>query len=54
MIAFLIVLGFNIYWYNKYGKEEYFEMYSFKYVWLSIMCWAYYAFGIACLLIDLI
>lgn len=51
MVAFLIVLGFNLYWYFDKGQQRYFDMYSYqKSDWVAIFIWAYNAFGVWCLL----
>lgn len=51
MIAFLIVLGFNLYWYHQYGKTNYLNLYKFsvKGGW-ALFYWAYAIFGVYCLI----
>ena len=52
MIAFLIVVGFNIYWLSQAGWDLkiYATRYDFKKDKLAWAYWAYAAFGIFCLL----
>lgn len=50
ILGFIPVLGWNIYWFITYGKEEYIKMYSWKELrWLAIWVWFYNIIGILCI-----
>lgn len=52
MIAFLIMVAFNAYWYIDKGKDNYLAMFSVeKSGSLAYLVWGYAIFGFLCLLI---
>ena len=51
LTGFLIVIGFTVFWFIKYGKDLVFEMHNFKKVgWVALGLWIFTLWGVGCLI----